>query len=43
MPGKERRPSDDEKALWREMTGDVRPLAKRGDTEAAPPPAPQQS
>jgi DNA-nicking Smr family endonuclease len=40
MPGKDRHPSDAEKALWREMTGDVKPLEKRGDAApAAVPPA----
>ena len=42
MPGRERRPSAEEKALWREMTGDVKPLEKRkaSETPAAPPAKP---
>lgn len=43
MPGNDRRPSSEEKALWREVTGDVKPLAKRSAGEppsAAPPPTP---
>lgn len=43
MPGKDRRPSSEEKALWREVTGDVKPLVKRSAGEppsAAPPPTP---
>ena len=40
MPGRDRQPSDAEKALWREMTGDVKPLEKRRSSEPpAPPPA----
>jgi DNA-nicking Smr family endonuclease len=29
MAGKERRPSGEDKALWRQVTGDVKPLARR--------------
>lgn len=41
MPGRDRRPSNEEKALWREVTGDVKPLAKRsaGETSSAQPSA----
>jgi DNA-nicking Smr family endonuclease len=34
MPGKDRRPSREEQALWQKMTGDVKPLPQR---EAAEP------
>ncbi len=35
-----RRPREDESALWRAVTGDVRPLKKRGPDQAPPPPKP---
>jgi DNA-nicking Smr family endonuclease len=37
MPGKDRRPSREEQALWQKMTGDVKPLARREAAEPAEP------
>ena len=54
MPGRDRRPSREEQALWQKMTGDVKPLADReapepgvtpraGKRKSEAPPQPRKS